>query len=88
MTVSELIKLLEQEDPTLQIAVGDYHGAHSPLGWNNSHEYSHGPVWVGEQQGYCYIGINCYADKPNTYRTVKNGQVVTVPEYYNIRFGK
>ncbi len=87
MTVNELIRLLEGVDGTLQIAVGSYEGPHNTLGWNETHEYSHGPIWVAEVDHNgklrCFIGINCYGreHKNDSYRSVKNGFVVTPDNY-------
>lgn len=84
MTVKDLIRLLEQQNPEMNVAVGTYKGPHNPVGWNETHERSHGPIWVGIHDDRCFIGINCY-DKSafESYRTIKDGTIVTVDQYYN-----
>lgn len=87
MRVHELIRLLEGMDSTLHVAVGDYKGPHNGVGWNETHERSHGPIWVAEVNGRVFVGINCFGSehKNETYRTIQNGHVVTVDEYYRNR---
>lgn len=86
MKVRELIRLLELMDQDMNLTVGSYNGPHN-IGWNETHERSHGPIWVANHGGRCFIGINCYGSvhKNASYRTIKDDNIVTQKEYYNFR---